>query len=103
MHIDRDRFLEEGYLILPQVIPPKDLGPLRQSCERLLDQQQAVWAQQRGSDDPPGGEWEKSSQPRVMAGRLADRVDRHSIAALEIWTRPACLCPDATGPPPCIP
>ena len=68
MDVDRDRFLEEGYLILRQVIPPAELEGLRQSCESLLERQREVWAQEREDGDPPGGEWEKSAQPRLMRG-----------------------------------
>ncbi len=85
MNIDRDRFLEEGYLILRQVIPSGDFEPLRQSCQSLLEKQKAVWARARRPDDPPGGEWEKSAQPRVMTEQIADQVDQHSIAAIEVW------------------
>lgn len=85
MKIDRDRFLDEGYLILPRVIPPGDLDGLRASCEHLLEQQKSAWTQRREPGDPPGGEWEKSSQPRVMVEEIAARIDQHSSAAIEIW------------------
>ena len=83
--MDRDRFLEEGYLILRQVIPPGDLEHLRKSCAVLLEKQKAVWKRERGPDDPPGGEWEKSAQPRVMVDQIADQIDEHSSAAIEVW------------------
>ena len=85
MNVDRDRFLEEGYLILRQVIAPGDLESLRHSCENLLEKQQEVWRRERGDDDPPGGQWEKSAQPRLMMGQVADQVDKRSIGAVEIW------------------
>ncbi len=85
MDIDRDRFLEEGYLILRQVIPPGALERLRPSCENLLEQQKVVWARERGPDDPPGGTWEESAQPRVMTGQVVDQIDQHCIAAIEVW------------------
>ncbi len=85
MKVDRDRFLEEGYLILRQVVPPSDLKRLRAACESLLEKQKAVWRRDRAPGDPPGGQWEVSAQPRVMVGQIADRVDAGCSAGIEIW------------------
>ena len=85
MRIDRDQFLEEGYLILRQVIPPDDLKDLRASCESLLDQQKVQWVRDRDSEDPPLGEWEKSAQPRVMVDQIAGQINVASMKAIEIW------------------
>ena len=55
MKINRDQFLEEGYLILRNVIPPDQLAGLRQAHETLVERQKVTWARQRGPNDPPGG------------------------------------------------
>ena len=34
--IDRDRFLRDGYLILPQVVPPEMLDSLREDYEGIV-------------------------------------------------------------------
>ncbi len=85
MNANRDRFLEEGYLILREVIRPRELERMRASCENLLEKQRIFWARKRRPDDPPGGQWETSAQPRVMTGQVADQVDEHCIDAIEIW------------------
>ena len=45
MQINRDQFLEDGYLVLRQVIPPDQLDNLRVSYERLVKQQKVIWAE----------------------------------------------------------
>ncbi len=65
MRVDRDKFMEQGFLILRNVIPPDKLEAMRASCETILDRQKAVWASERGPDDPPGGQHDMVRQPRV--------------------------------------
>ena len=65
MRVDRDKFMEQGFLILRNVIPPDKLEAMRASCETILERQKAVWAKERGPDDPPGGQHDMVRQPRV--------------------------------------
>ena len=58
MKVDRERFLDEGYLIIRQCIPSVELEGLRRSYETLVDRQRAIWAAERKSGDPPGGVWD---------------------------------------------
>ncbi len=69
MRVDRDKFMEQGFLILRNVIPPDKLEHMRASCETILDRQKAVWASERGPDDPPGGQHDMVRQPRVHMER----------------------------------
>ena len=69
MKVDRDRFMEQGYLVLRNVIPADKLEAMRASCETILDRQKGVWASQRGPGDPPGGQYETVRQPRVIMER----------------------------------
>ena len=87
MKVNRDQFLEEGYLIVRNVIPPDELDALRSSYEHLVEQQRAIWAQQRKPDDPPGGVWETSEQPRLLLhlNPLADQIDEQTANTVEIW------------------
>ena len=87
LKVDRDRLLNEGYLILRGVVPRGDLSHLRAHCESLLEMQKVKWAADRGPDDPPGGEWETASQPRVIGHQMAPEIDESCIAAVEIWNR----------------
>ena len=66
---------------------PDELDALRNSYEHLVEQQKAIWAQQRKPDDPPGGVWETSSQPRLLLhlSPLADQINEQTANAVEIW------------------
>ena len=66
MKVDRDRFIDQGYLILRNVIPPNRLEAMRGSCETILERQKVAWARERGPHDPPGGLYETDRQPRVV-------------------------------------
>jgi hypothetical protein len=83
--IDRDRFLDEGFLILCNVIPPKILEELRTSYEILLDRQREIWRRERKPEDPPGGHWETSMQPRLTLQNMADLLDEKTINTVEFW------------------
>jgi ectoine hydroxylase-related dioxygenase (phytanoyl-CoA dioxygenase family) len=85
--IDRDRFLEEGYLVVHGVIPPGDLDAVREAYERLVDVQRGIWAETRAAGDPPGGMWETHRQPRLHLSRrpLSHRIDRSTARAVEMW------------------
>ena len=85
MHVDRDRFLEEGYLILRNVIPPDELHELRASYEIMVERQRAIWARERNADDPPGGAWDTSAQPWLNLYTLADQIDGQTAKTVEIW------------------
>ena len=65
MKIDRAKFLQEGYLVLREVVPADRLVSLRAESELLVERQKARWVAERAADDPPGGVWETSAQPRL--------------------------------------
>lgn len=85
MEINRDQFLEEGYIILPQVIPPQQLGQFRQAYELLVEKQKEIWARDRAPEDPPGGVWETSAQPRLNLDSLTGHINAQTVGAVEIW------------------
>ena len=87
MKIDRNQFLEEGYVVLRNVIPADELDALRTSYEILVERQKVIWAQERKPDEPPGGVWEVSAQPRLLLNRspLADLIDEDTASTVEIW------------------
>jgi hypothetical protein len=37
LKIDRRQFMEDGYIILRDVVPPATLGPLRDAVERMVE------------------------------------------------------------------
>ena len=87
LSVNRERFLEEGYLVLREVIPRDELVDLRAAYERLLEQQKVIWAQQRKPGEPPGGYWEMSALPRLKLGHnpLADLIDVRTSGTVRIW------------------
>lgn len=82
MKVNKDEFMDQGFLVLRDVIPPDKLDAMRASSETILDRQRVVWAQDRKPDDPPGGEWETSRQPRVFMERPG-LVDRETANVVE--------------------
>jgi hypothetical protein len=86
MKVDRDRFLDEGYIIVDQLIPPGMLDDLRTRFEIMVERQRAIWAAESNEGDPPGGQWETDAQPRLMFGDLVPQIDRETAATIEFWT-----------------
>ena len=43
MTVDPQQLLEDGYIILRQVIPPDQIVPLRVCFETMVDRQRAIW------------------------------------------------------------
>ena len=82
MKADRDRLIDQGYLILPGFIPPDRLESLRTTYETILERQKVIWARERGPDDPPGGVWETARQPRVQLAQPGV-IDEETAAGVE--------------------
>ena len=76
------QFMEEGFLIVSQVIPPDRLADLRSQFEVTLERQKVVWANNRKPGDPPGGAWETSTLPRPA---IADNVGPDNSKTAEIF------------------
>lgn len=88
--VDRDRFLEEGYLVVREAIPREKLQEVRRVYETLVNRQRENWKAMRKEGDPPGGEWETSPQPRLMLQRppLIRGIDEETAPAVEVWLEP---------------
>ena len=85
MQLNRDRFLETGYLIVRDVIPPDRLEKLRISHEILVERHKAIWVRERQPSDPPGGLWETAPQPRLNLHKTPELIDEQTISAVELW------------------
>ena len=72
MHVDRELFMEQGFLILRNVVPRDQLVQLRWHFETALEAQKLLWAKEAGPDDPPGGLWEKSGMPTLGLDLVVD-------------------------------
>ncbi len=80
MQVDRQQLMDEGYNILHNVVPPDQLQPLRNSIEHMVNRKKELSEQRRTPDQPPGGEWAASGQPRLA---FAADCDRESANAIE--------------------
>ncbi len=76
------QFKEDGFVIVPQVIPLDRLEDLRARFEVILERQKVVWAKNRKPGDPPGGVWETSQLPRPA---IADNVEPDTAETVEIF------------------
>lgn len=76
---NRQQFLNQGYVILRDVVPPERLDELRESFEVLVERQKEIWARERRPEDPPGGEWETSRQPRLTFNKLVDKTTANTV------------------------
>ena len=85
MRLNRDEFIETGYLILRNVVPQDKLEALRTSYEIAVERQKAIWARERGPDDPPGGVWETEPQPRVYLHNTPGLIDEQTVSAVDFW------------------
>ena len=85
--VDRDRFLEEGYLVVKEAVPRDKLEQVRAAYETLVDRQREIWKAERAPDEPPGGQWEVARQPRLNLSTpsLVQRLDPETAPAVEVW------------------
>ena len=76
MQIDSQQFLKDGFVILPNVVPPERLDELRTSFEALVDRQQTIWA--RDPDDPSSFAY-KVKQPRLAFQTVVDASTANTV------------------------
>ena len=79
MQVNPQQLLDDGYIILREVIPPGQLDELRDCFETLVERQKVIWAKERKSDDPPGGYWETAAQPRMFFDGVADETTAKAV------------------------
>ena len=79
MKVNPQQLLDDGYVIIRECIPPEQLDQLRHSFEVLVGRQKAIWARDRKPDDPPGGVWETSAQPRVFFNEVVDEKTANAV------------------------
>ena len=79
MKVNPQQLLDDGFVILREVIPPDQLEELRASFEVLVERQKSIWSSQRKPDDPPGGVWENSAQPRLVFNTVVDEATANTV------------------------
>ena len=82
MQVNRQQLMEEGYIILRNVVPPAQLEQLRGSIEHMVNQRREISAQRRTPNEPPGGEWEAHAQPRLRPNDIRDEMSAFAIESL---------------------
>ena len=82
MQIDRQQFMEDGYLILRNVVPPGLLDALCAAVEHMVMRRREHSTQMRLPNEAPGGVWASSGQPRLSITR---DCDAQSALALEFF------------------
>jgi hypothetical protein len=72
LKIDRRRFMEDGFIILRDVVLPATLGPMRDAVERMVESRRERTAQKPPPNQPPGGTWADSRQPWLIFNTDSD-------------------------------
>ena len=65
MEVDLQKFRDEGYLILENVVPPEKLQDLRLTVELMVDREKTRSVADCKDGDRRGDDWYKSAQPRI--------------------------------------
>lgn len=81
--VDREKFLEEGYLIIRNAIPGEKLERIRACYETLVELQVETWRR----EDPAKNMWDNHKQPRInlTAPSLAPYIDEKLVPAVDVW------------------
>ncbi len=80
MDFDSRQLFENGFIVLRGVVPPGWLDPLRDSFEHLVERQREISARERKPEEPPGGAWATSHQPRLFFEQLVDQDTANTMA-----------------------
>ena len=80
MSIDQQRFKEQGFLILRNLIDPAKLESLRANIEHMVDRRRDLALQRHLPTNPACGTWAASGQPRFQ---LDIDCDADSIGAID--------------------
>ena len=76
IQIEPGQFLDDGFVILKNVVPPERLDELRASFETLVDRQQERWARDR---DDPGCFAYVAKQPRLAFQTVIDAATANAV------------------------
>ena len=71
MQVNTQQWLQDGYIILREVIPPDRLESLRTSYETLVERQHQIWAGELEWDEPIATDY-KAKQPRLVLNSVVD-------------------------------
>src|SRR5438067_396663 len=77
--IDREEFVEHGYVIVRNIIPRDQLDSLRAGFEMQFEEQRQIEAARRKPDEPAANWWENSRQRRVFPEKTVDELSAYVI------------------------
>ncbi|HEY3115810.1 MAG TPA: hypothetical protein VGK54_03635 [Chloroflexota bacterium] len=77
--IDPEQFVEDGYVIVRNIIPPDQLDSLRAGFEMQFEKQRQIEAARRKLGDPPANWWENSRQRRVFPEETVDKLSAYVV------------------------
>ena len=77
---EREQLLKDGFVIRRGMIPPEELTELQEAVEVRVEEVKARAIRERKPDEPEGGFWEATGQPRV--GWSADMDDPASVRVM---------------------
>ena len=80
IQVDPQQILDDGYIVVRNVIPPGRLAGLRASFEVLVERQKAIWEEERRRDNLPGSVWETAPQPRLFFNNNVDEATADTVA-----------------------
>ena len=94
MKVDRNQLMEDGFIILRNVVPPDKLESVRAAVEHMVERRRETSQQQRLPGETHGA-WAASAQPRLQFH--AD-CDAESTAAIEPVEAVRCLADEQQLP-----
>ena len=77
--VDPREFIDQGFVVVRNLIPPDQLDSLRAGFEMQFENQRLLEAARRKPDDPPASWWENSRQRRVWPEKTVDELSAHVI------------------------
>ena len=78
MQVNPQQLLDDGFIILRQVVPPEQLDSLRASYETIVERQNRIWAGELDWDEPVAMDY-KSKQPRIVLSAVVDAATADTV------------------------
>ena len=78
MQVNPQQLLDDGFIILRQVVPPEQLDSLRASYETIVERQKRIWAGELDWDEPVAMDY-KSKQPRIVLSAVVNAATADTV------------------------
>ena len=78
MQVNPQQLLDDGFIILPQVVPPEQFDSLRASYETIVERQHRIWSGELDWDVPVAMDY-KSKQPRIVLSAVVDAATADTV------------------------